>query len=163
MKFYYSSRHYLFGFILFLFVAVFGLYEIRSAFLKLPIVFFAYGLFSYAMLSAYYRSYKSYKEKYIYIYKEGLILGDHKMVIGVRHQEIEAVIEAEHQRRIKLHRIIHVFLKDGRYFYFTTEVAKYKLFKATLEATYSDCYYKRKHIFPDGMAVTIANLKNENI
>lgn len=163
MKFYYSSKHYLFGFILFLFVALYGLYEIRSAFLKVPIAFLGYGLFSYGMLSAYYKSYLTYKDKYIYIYKEGLIFGDRKMVIGVQHHEIEAVIEADHQKRIKLHKIIHVFLKDGRYFYFTTEVAKYKLFRATLEATYSECYYKRKHIFPDGVAVTISNLKNEDI
>jgi hypothetical protein len=163
MKFYYSSKHYLIGFILFLFVTLFGLYEIRGTLLDMPIIFIGFGLFCYGMLSGYMKSYVAYKDRYIYIYKEGIIFGDRKSVIGLQHHEIEVVIEAEHQHKIKLHKIIHVFLKDGRYFYFTTDIANYKQFKEVLRATYGDCYYKRKHLFPEGVDVTIQNLKNEDI
>ncbi|MBN2898229.1 MAG: hypothetical protein JXO44_05565 [Clostridia bacterium] len=115
------------------------------------------------MLSTYLKSYLTYKDKYVYVYKEGLIFGDRNKVTGVQHGDIDMIIEARHKHRIKLYRIIHVFLKDGRYFYFTTDIAKYKAFKVMLREHYESCYYVREHLFPEGVEATKENLMDETI
>jgi hypothetical protein len=163
MKFLYSSKHYLIGLILLLFVFVAGVVTVWEALFKLPILFFSYPIFCFAMLREYLKSYFAYRDRYVYLYHEGIIFGDRNQVVGLERNEIEMIIEARHHQKIKIHRVIHVFLKDGRYVYFTTDIAKYKEFKEALESLYPQCFYQRKHLFPAGYLLTKENLMNEEI
>jgi len=163
MRFQYSSKHYLVGLFLFLIVAVFGLEAIFDVVYKLPALFLFFLIFCVGMLHAYLKTYLSYRDKYIYLYYEGIIFGDRQNVTGLKRSEIDMVIEARHQQRIKLYTVMHIFLKDGRYTYFTTDVARYKVFSQTMASLYSDRFYRRHHLFPEGYVVTKENLLNEEI
>lgn len=91
MKYQYSSKHYLLGFALFFFVATSGAVAIRDAFKMFPLIFIAYTFICCFMLFGYLSEYYRYKDKYIFIYKEGLIISDRKQVIYIGKDEIDCI------------------------------------------------------------------------
>lgn len=161
MRYNYSSKHYLFGFILFFSVSLSGAIALKNALNVIPIIYFGYVIICCFMLFGYWNEYYRFKDKYIVIYKEGLIISDRNQVIYIGNDEIDCIIEANHHQRLKIHNIVHVFLKDGRYFYFTNQISKYLFFKIDLQAIYHEKFYIRESLFSDEQLVTKENLMND--
>lgn len=161
MKFRYVFRHYLVGFILFLFISTSGALAIKEAFFKFPVIYLAYTIVCCIMLYGYMSEYYRYKDKAVFIYKEGMIVSDRDTLVTINLFDIDCIIEANHRQRMKMHNIVHVFLIDGRYLFFNDQIAHYPRFKMTLQEVYKDRYYKREGLFSEELEVTKENLLNE--
>lgn len=161
MRYNYSAKHYLFGFVLFFAVSLSGAVALRDALHVIPIIYAGYVIVCCFMLFGYWAEYYRFKDKYVFIYKEGLIISDKKQVIYIGNDEIDCIIEANHHQRLKIHNIVHVFLKDGRYFYFTNQITNFLFFKVDLHALYNDKFYIRDRLFSDDYEVTKENLLND--
>ncbi len=161
MQYKYSSRHYLIGFILFFFVSMSGAFALTEALVLFPVIYFAYMGVCCVMLYGYWEAYYHYKGRSILLHRKGIIISDRKKVVTIRIEEIDCFIAARHRQRLKIHDVVHVFLLDGRYLYFTSDIARYEFFKKDLNYLYGRKYHVRTRLFSEDLPLTKENLLNE--
>lgn len=169
MRFHYPHRLYAAGFILLVIVLVYGiviLYDINLEG-RLPSLFIPfYGLISFFFGRFYIKFYLEYRTKFIDVFMEYIEFCSHGMCIHIDEDDILGIYLAKHRQILKIHRIIHIFTKDGTYIHITNEVNRYNRLIVLLKYYYPGHFKICKHIISGVQDINInlleAHLREKN-
>ena len=149
MRFYYPHRLYMTGLILLLFLLVYGLIILNDISLEgnLPKVFLPfYSMVCLLFSRFYYKFYLYYRDKFIDVYMEHIEFCSHGQCVHIKEEDILGIYLAKHRQMMKIHKIVHIFTKDGTYIHVTNEVNKYNRFISLLKFYYPNKFKVCKHI-----------------
>lgn len=135
LKFKYADNLYLFGAFICLLIGSYGVYfifslKLSSSFYLIKLFYFAY---MYLILDWYYEQYNKYKQRYVIVSGNGIKIVNKEFETFLEKEEIDCIIVARHHQLLKIHNVVHIFTKEGDYFFFTNEINKYSKFKKQLQ------------------------------
>ncbi len=143
MRFHYPHMLYLFGFVLLIVILIYGiviLYDINME-QRLPIVFLPfYGFFSYMFGRFYFKHYRDYRTRFIDIYMQYMEFCTNGLCIHLDEDDIQMIYMARHRQMLKIHRVIHIFGKDGTYIFITNEINKFDRLIMLIQYYYPNTY-----------------------
>lgn len=141
MRFHYPHRLYAFGFIMLIIILIYGIvviYEINQEG-NLPALFLPfYGMISYMLGRFYYKFYMYYRTRYIDVYMQYLEFCTGGLCIHLDEEDILGIYYAKHRQMLKVHRVLHIFGRDGTYIYVTSEVNRYNRLILLIQYYYPD-------------------------
>ena len=119
-----------------------------------------YVMFCVAVLIHYYENFSYYKNMYVQISKDSKVIKKGALLEEIIESNIECIIEANHMGLLKVHNVIHIFTKDGKYFYLTSEINCFKELKEELNDNFKEVYIKKERTISSDFVVNKENLKN---
>jgi hypothetical protein len=89
---------------------------------------------------------------YVLISNDSIVIKRGSLLEKINKSNLECIIEANHKQLLKIHNVVHIFTKDGKYFYLTNEINSFKNFKKQLHDNFKDVYIKKKKIISNNYA-----------
>ncbi|SHJ46758.1 hypothetical protein [Paramaledivibacter caminithermalis] len=111
-----------------------------------------YIIFCIAVVVWYYENYSYYRSMYVLISNDSIVIKRGSLLEKINKSNLECIIEANHKQLLKIHNVVHIFTKDGKYFYLTNEINSFKNFKKQLHDNFKDVYIKKKKIISNNYA-----------
>ncbi|QZY54181.1 hypothetical protein [Crassaminicella profunda] len=99
---------------------------------------------------------------YVVISNDFLEIKGDKGLEKITRSDIEYIIEGNHRQLFKIYNVVHIFAKDGRYFYLTSEINSFKKLKKQLNNNFKDVYIKKKKVIQMNFVVNKENLIKMN-
>jgi len=128
MRFFYPHRVYMFGIMLLTAILLYGIVVLYYINLEgqLPTLFVPfYGAVSFIAARFYFKRYLFYKKRYIDVYMLYIEFCIEGQCIHLNEDDIESIYVARHRQLLKIHRVLHIFGRDGTYMYVTNEINRF--------------------------------------
>jgi len=148
MRYNYPYRLYLLFLLIFIFVACYGLYMIYEATFNYIELRILYILFSIAIIVWYYEKYNYYYNRYVIINDNGITISFGNNREAFSSDEIDCIILANHKGCFKIYNVIHIFLRNNKYFYITNEINKYKDLKNNIRKYFPEKFHIKDTLVP---------------
>ncbi len=156
----YNSMHkyYFVGIILAVLITSSGLNLLWEELSRYVLLGILYLLFSVYIVMLYVSKYRFYKKRYIILNKEDMIVQlDSKRYI-INKNNLSSIFYIRHRNYLKIHHVVHIYLKDQTYIYFSSEINKFYDFKKDIKNVFPDKYHKGRKMCPEHFVVSEENL-----
>ncbi len=156
----YNSIHnyYLIGLILALSVTVYGLIILNDSTKIHYLIRLFCLLLSIFIISGYYSKYKYLKSRYVIVEDSMILLHLNGETYQISKPDISSIFIMNHRNYLKIHNVIHIYLKNGEYFYLTNDIDKFNELKIHLTDRFSDKVFIGKKTCTEHFVVNEENL-----
>lgn len=169
MLFEYPHKYYKVGYYIFILFELYALYIVHitpiNAFLKFFFIIVIIGL--YFALRGYYLG-KIYllKSYNIQINSEYISIYFDNIQYSYTNEELQSIYFTEQFENIKVYKILHIYTKDDKYFYFSNELINFQLLNKELKKLFPRKYHHIDHLLknfrdPDEGKLYFEYLKNK--
>ena len=111
-----------------------------------------YFVLVYMVMRWYYFQFKKYRGRFVEVNNDWIRLISKDIEDVITKEDLDCIIVAEHVQLLKVYNVTHLYTKDGRYYFFTDEIIKYKKFKEELQMKFYEKFIVREKLiigFPD--------------
>lgn len=96
---------------------------------------------------------------YVLISNDSIVIKKGALLEKIIRLNLECIIEANHRQQFKIHNVVHIFTRDGKYFYLTNEINSFKKLKKQLNDNFKDVYMKKKKVISSNFDMNKENLR----
>ncbi|WP_026478404.1 hypothetical protein [Alkaliphilus transvaalensis] len=151
MKYIYPYREWIGGMVFFILISFYGVYLLYDIGVNW-IFYIGYIALCYLFIDWYWNKIQLYRSKFIVIRDDEIEFSFDYCSKSKKYkkEEIEYIFNVNHRQRLKIHNVIHIFMKNGDYLYLTNEVTNFENLKRQLKI-----YFPKQYVEIQGTIIGV--------